>query len=124
MRAVVRYLHSPDADLETYVPEAPEDVGLLIQVIAGPADGPGEESFDVVLRTSRRLAREATEVGPLIGRHYLVVDRYDFAEIRRFLVDAVESAEAPTWSELGERIGRIGKWEFEDYVPAPGSRRP
>lgn len=119
MRARVRYLHSPDFDLETFTPDDPEDVGLLIQVIAGPADGPGDESFDVVVRTPRYLARETRDRGPLMGRHYLVVDRYDFGQIRRFLIGAVESEEASTWKDLGERLGRIGKWEFEDYVPSP-----
>jgi hypothetical protein len=29
----------------------------------------------------------------------------------------VESEEAPTWAELAAKVGRIGKWEFEDYHP-------
>jgi hypothetical protein len=33
------------------------------------------------------------------------------------LTRAVESEEAPTWPELAIKIGRIGKWEFEDYRP-------
>jgi immunity protein 8 of polymorphic toxin system len=27
----------------------------------------------------------------------------------------VQEVEADTWSELGERLGRLGYWEFEDY---------
>jgi hypothetical protein len=117
VRATVRRFHSPDADLETYVPSDPEDVGLLVQIMAGPEDKPGEESFDVVVCTPRWLYRWVREDGPLVGRHHLVVESWDAARIRLFLTDAVESEEAPTWQELAVKIGRIGKWEFEDYRP-------
>jgi Immunity protein 8 len=115
MRASVRRLHSPDADLGTYVPEDPEDVGILVQIMAGPADGSGEESFDVVVCTPRWLKRWVQDEGPLLGRHHLVVEQYDAARVRLYLTSAVESEEAATWPDLALKIGRIGKWEFEDY---------
>jgi hypothetical protein len=119
VRAEIKYLHSPDVepDLETYRPDDPEDVGLLVQVIVGAAGEPGEESFDVMVCTPRWLDREARRFGPLIGRHYLVVARYDFAEIRAFITKVVDAENAPTWRELAERLGRFGHWEFEDYQP-------
>jgi hypothetical protein len=110
-------LHSPDVDLESFEPEDPENVGILIQMIVGPADGPGEESFDVVVCTTRWLERWVQEEGPLVGRHHLIVDRFDRRRIGGFLTEAVESEEARTWPELALRIGRLGKWEFEDYQP-------
>ncbi|WP_433370475.1 Imm8 family immunity protein [Streptosporangium sp. CA-115845] len=33
----------------------------------------------------------------------------------KWLSDRIAVLEAPTWSELAEKIGRIGEWEFEDY---------
>lgn len=117
MRAVVHGFHSPDADLETFVPEDPEDVSLLVQIMAGPEGKQGEESFDVVVCTPRWLAQRVREEGPIIGRDHLIVERWDTTRVRRYLTDAVESHEAPTWPELAAKIGRIGKWEFEDYRP-------
>ncbi|HEV2885883.1 MAG TPA: immunity 8 family protein [Jatrophihabitans sp.] len=117
MRAVIRRLHSPDADLDTYLPIDPTDVGVLVQIMAGPEGKPGEESFDVVVCTARWLDRWVAEHGPLVGRHHLIIERWDLARIRRYLTQAVESEEAATWGELAVRIGRIGKWEFEDYQP-------
>ena len=29
-------------------------------------------------------------------------------------VSRVREVEAETWSEIGERLGRLGYWEFED----------
>lgn len=115
IRAALRRFHSPDVDLETYIPDDPGDVGVLVQVMAGPADGPGEESFDVVVCTPRWLERRVRNEGPLVGRHHLIVERYDAARIWVFLTDAIESVEAETWSDLASKIGRVGMWEFEDY---------
>ena len=115
MRAVVRRIHSPDIDLVTGQVEDPEDFGILLQVMVGPVDGPGEESFDVMVCTPAWLARRVREQGPVIGRHYLIVDAYDRDKIEGFLRRRIESLEAEDWGELARKIGRIGMWEFEDY---------
>ncbi len=117
MRATVRGLHSPDADLETHVPRDPRDVGLLVQILAGPAGEIGEESFDVVVCTPRWLERWISEEGITVGRHHLIIDEWNFPQVKEYLVKAVESEEGRDWEELGHRIGRLGKWEFEDYQP-------
>lgn len=86
-------------------------------MMIGPEGEPGEESFDVVVCTPRWLERRVHEEGALIGRHHLMIERWDADRVRNFLRDAVESEEAPTWPELAAKIGRLGKWEFEDYQP-------
>ena len=67
MRAVIRQFHSPDAlDLDHYVPNDPKDDAILLQVMVGPSDGPGGESFDVLVCTPS-LGRTVGEVeGALI----------------------------------------------------------
>ena len=106
----------PDADLDSYVPADPGHVGILVQIMAGPADGPGTESFDVIVCTPSRLGGEARRSGPTIDHHHLIVDRFDTDQVRRYLTKAVEAEEAVSREALAERIGRIGKWEFEDYA--------
>jgi Immunity protein 8 len=115
MKATVRRLHSPDVDLESFAPEDPEDFGLLVQLMVGPADGPGEESFDIVVCTPGWLARSVRNDGPLVGLHHLVVERYDPTRVRLYLTALVEEEEASTWPELALKINRIAKWEFADY---------
>ena len=83
--------------------------------MVGPADGPGEESFDVLVCTPRWVERLVQEKGPLIGRHYLIVNQLDIPESVRFLAKQVQSLEAKDWSSLAEKLARIGQWEFEDY---------
>jgi hypothetical protein len=92
--------------------------------MAGPEGKQGEESFDVVVCTPRWLARRVRDEGAIIGRHHLIVERWDAARVRRCLTDAAESQEAQTWPELAAKIGRIGKWEFEDYRPLASIHRP
>jgi hypothetical protein len=115
MKARVRTLHSPDVDLQTYEPSDPGDVGLLIQVLAGPADGPGEESFDIVVCTSRWVERHVRENGPLVGRHHVIVNEYDAEQVRGFLTRLFESEVADDWPQLAGKLARFGQWEFEDY---------
>jgi hypothetical protein len=50
MRAQIRHLHIPDMD-PAFVPEDPERFAFLVQMLAGPGDGPGEESFEFTVST-------------------------------------------------------------------------
>jgi hypothetical protein len=74
-----------------------------------PAGKPGEESFDVVVCTPRSIDRWVRGNGPLIGRHHLVIERWDAARIRLYSTEAVESDGAPAWPEIATKIGRIGQ---------------
>jgi hypothetical protein len=118
MRAEIKRLHSPDvALLTTYVPEDAGDFGFLLQIMAGPVGTDGEESFDVVVCTARWIGHHLGSEGVLVGRHYLVVDSYDYRSLEGFLRRYVDQCSGHTWEEVAIRLGRLGKWEFEDYRP-------
>lgn len=116
MRAAIRRLHTPDApSLHDFVPEDASDFALLVQVIAGPHAGEGEESFDVAVVTPTHLAKRLSRSGPLSGRHLLIVDRFDADAIQRWLERAVAGCTGATWKKTANKLSRIGHWEFEDY---------
>jgi hypothetical protein len=116
MRATVRRFHSPDLqDLAVDKPADPEKFGMLVQMLVGPADGPGEESFDVLVCIPSRLA-DLVEKGPIIARHHLVVSRWNWKEIEGFLRAQVARCEAETWAEIGNCIARVDQWEFEELL--------
>ncbi|WP_405065335.1 immunity 8 family protein [Kribbella sp. NBC_01510] len=79
-----------------------------------------EESFDVTVCSPEWLAKTCREVGGIYdARHHLVVNLEDF-DVRAlcaWLAARVQAVEAESWSEIGERLGRLGYWEFEDYRP-------
>lgn len=94
IRAVVHTIHSPDIpDLPTYAPREPTNFAFLLEVMVGPSGGPGEESFDVEVCTPEALAeRLDNDGGPLLGRHFLFVARYDWDLISNFIKGWVAKA--------------------------------
>lgn len=116
MRAQLQHL-SLDPEPAT-LPATPEHFSLLARMIVGPADGPGEESFDITVCTPEWLSRRAQEQGGIYDpRHHLVVilEGFDQRVLRTWLETRVQAIEAPTWRQLSERLARIASWEFEDY---------
>src|SRR5690606_12049046 len=86
IRPQLRYLHSPDLDLENSMPEDPEGFSILVQAMIGPHSGVGEESFDfVVCSTTSLLSRVQTE-GYVWGRPFLILPEYNY----KLIVQAVE----------------------------------
>ncbi|RMI28985.1 Imm8 family immunity protein [Nocardia stercoris] len=119
MKAELKGIHSPDADLTDSADVLSVDT-LLVQLMIGPQDAPGEESFDIVVCTPERHARAGDARGPEPDEYTLVLDRIDLALIRRYIENFLRDLERPTWEELATEISRIGKWEFQDYRPHPG----
>jgi hypothetical protein len=118
MRAVIRGIHSPDArDLESFYPDDPENFELLLQIMAGPHDGPGAESFDVVVCSPRWLEAQLKPGEIRSGRHYLITLGWNWAELQRDIRRRVESCEGNDWGEVALKLARLGHWEFEDDTP-------
>ena len=113
VRAQLRSLFSPDADpLHQFAPDGP--FGILVMAMIGPADGPGEESFDFMLCTpdwfSSNLKDDITN-----GRHHLFVRQFDYSRLRSFVEAYCAGCSGKSWKEVAEKLSRLGKWEFEDY---------
>jgi len=96
----------------------PAAFALNARLMIGPADGPGEESFDVTICTPEWLS-VAARGGFYDARHHVVVDfeAFDQAALHRWPARLVETVQADTWKQIGERLSRLGYWEFEDYRP-------
>ncbi|WP_086846907.1 immunity 8 family protein [Amycolatopsis kentuckyensis] len=115
-RAEIRYLLTPDIEPETYVPEDPERFMFLVQLIAGPAGEPGEESFDFEVCSPGWLAEQARG-GPVSGRHHVIVGRFDWPALVAYFEDLVARCTGADWAEVAAKLSRYGHWEFEDYRP-------
>jgi len=101
----------------------PEVFSWRVRLIAGPSDGPGEESFDLVVCTPEWLAHATRQQGRIFdGRHHVVVnlDSFDRNAVEAWITKRVTSASGEDWSEVGEKLSRLGYWEFEDYAPHRG----
>jgi hypothetical protein len=88
------------------------------RIVAGPEDGPGEESFAIVICTPEWLADACRKAGGIYNaRHHLVVDssRFDRDTLNAWLAARVRETEADTWPRLATRLSHLAYWEFEDY---------
>lgn len=120
MRAQLRRLHSPDVhDLVNFQPDVRESFGFLLQVLVGPSEGEGEESFDVVVCTPDWLRERHNPTDIIVGRHYLIVLEYNHDRLWRFLENYCSQCYGESWQDIANQLGRLGRWEFEDYKPAP-----
>ena len=114
MRAELKRVHSPDVnDLTSYQPQGP--FGILVQLMIGPDGMPGEEAFDTIVCSPDWLA-EHTKSPNLVGDHQIVVEKYDYPSLYKQVQDFCQSLEEDTWQDLAAKLGKIGKWEFANYV--------
>ena len=121
MRAEIKAFWSPDIEnLEAHRPEDPVNFGYFLQLLIGPADSRGEESFGLMVCTPRWLESEHSQHDIVVGRHNLFVFEYDFKRLLNYLKDLVSKVEGNTWTVLAEKLARIGDWEFEDYNASSG----
>ena len=122
MRAALKHVQSPDiVDLATYCPEEPKKLCFLLQMMVGPAAQEGAESFDVTVCTPQWLAEHCPTDAILVGRHHLIVMEYNFARIHNYVRQLIEACIGETWEQVALQVGRLGKWEFEDYTVHPVS---
>ncbi|MGM7648889.1 Imm8 family immunity protein [Nocardia sp. JW2] len=113
MKAELRAIETPDADLRTGIVKHRDAVA--IRFLAGPQGMRGEESFDLLVCTPRWIAEQVNLTGMIIGRHKIIVDRIDLDAVTQYLRGYVAGLDEPTWPELAAKLARIGMWEFEDY---------
>lgn len=116
VRAKVRRICSADMDaLEAYTPPDPERFSITVRAMVGPAEGEGEESFDINVCTSKWLEERLENETFVLGMHRLFVKAYDPPEIRKFITRTIERFSGSTWNEVAEKISRLAYWEFEGY---------
>ena len=116
MRAELKHLDlDPDP---AALPAEPQSSSFIARMLIGPRGSPGEESFDVACSPQWPAAR-CRAAGPYDARHHLVVnvEQFDTRRLRAWLESRVTSVRAQTRTQIGERIARLGYWEFEDYQP-------
>ena len=92
MRAGIKYLYSPDinGDLREYNPLRNDNFSFLLQMIVGPKDAEGEESFELNVCTPQWLMTNLQNDSILFGRHRLIVLEFNYERIVRHLTKYVE----------------------------------
>jgi hypothetical protein len=119
MEAVLKGLYSSDiADVESYQPEKEDNFGFVLRAVVGPMGEPGEESFDITICTPKWLAERYGTAEIVLGLHKVIVFRYDYSRLRRFIEKYLMRCSGNTWAEIAKKVSLLGQWEFENYRPA------
>ena len=114
---VLKSLSSPDAlSLDQFCPQVGSEFNLLLEASFGPRNDAGEEVFSFEICSPEWIKRQAGK-GLLVGRHKIVAEKFDLAEITAFLDNLASRCAASSWPEAAQKLGQYGHWEFEDYVP-------
>lgn len=119
MKAELKRVHSPDIyDLKQFVPDHPDRFGFLLQAMIGPKGTDGEESFDILVCTPKWLEDKYDLEDVIIGRHHFIVLNYDYKKIISTIEKYLMHCAGSDWNEVATKVSRLGRWEFEDYVPS------
>ncbi len=120
IKAELQYLHSPDVyDLSTFTPPDPDNFCILVQAAIRTQNGKGENIFDFLVCTPQWLQNKLIKDNYTFGRHYLFLPAYDYELLQQVIVELCNRFSESDWQAVAEKIGRFGKWEFEDYRPSP-----
>lgn len=118
MQAVLKGLHSTDiADVESYQPEREDNFGFALRAMVGMTGETGEESFDITVCTPKWLLERHGDSEILLGLHKLIVFKYEYAAIRKFIEKYLMRCSGDTWGEVAQKVSLLGQWEFEGYRP-------
>lgn len=90
---------------------------MHVQLVVGPASGPGEETFDLTVCDVAHLGARVDSEAVIDGRHVHVVEDFDWSSLRCHFSERVSRCEGDDWTEVARKVGRLGRWEFEDYTP-------
>lgn len=116
MKAEIKAVLSPDVDdLSHFSPDDPEIFGFSMQLLIGPTQAEGEESFDMMICTPKWLLETFPKDRILLGVHHLIVFEYNYQALMKYLNHYVETLDGETWTELAQKLTRLGAWEFENY---------
>lgn len=117
MQVELKSLHSPDVrDLENFTPKISNNFSFLLQLMIGPQGKEGEESFDVEICTPMWLKTNYKSDDIVIGRHQIIIQKYDYDRLVQFINKYLTSCTGETWSDIVPKLSRLGRWEFEDYI--------
>lgn len=118
MRPKLKSVFSPDVvNLPEYRPAEPDNVGILWHLFIGPDDDTDNaESFDVMVCTLDWLKQTLSEGDVISGRHYLITPAYNYDRIMNYIHKFLHHCHGNTWEEVAQKVGRLGRWEFEDTL--------
>lgn len=102
-------------NIRTWEPEDPTSIAELVMLDIGERDKKSADSFKLRVATPAGLDQLEERDGILATRPLLVMRRYDFNDLWRWLEATVAACEADSWTACVENLRRYFSWEYENY---------
>jgi Immunity protein 8 len=116
MIPIIKFLNTQTGgSLEDFSPEIIDNFWCLIFIRIGCADEDASSDYTVQIGTPRAFDHRGQHEGPMWGRHYMIVNHFDAAEIRAAIEKKIAECARPTFEETALVLSRFFYWEFEDY---------
>jgi hypothetical protein len=100
-------------DVDNWTPTSPKDVYLHIGIGVGIVGEEGEHYFSITVTTPQAIAGRPS----LRDAKLLVVQTFNWSEVRAKLARIVASCERPTWDESVSCLRVQFDWEYEGMSP-------
>lgn len=117
MKAVLKDLHSPDEDIQTFEPPDPRDFGLYIELDIGPDSEEGADIFGTMVCSASWYLKEHGEEVSANRRGLVFIDEFNYLKLLQYFQDIVSSYEEDSWQQLASSLNEIFYWEYDNYHP-------
>jgi hypothetical protein len=102
-------------NIRTWEPDDPDRIAEIVSLDIGERSKNAADSFWIRVATPAGLSTLEARDGILATRPLLIMRRYDFADLWRWLERTVAECKGETWTASVERLRRYFGWEYDDY---------
>jgi hypothetical protein len=103
-------------NIRTWKPDDPDKFAEVVSVDIGERSKDGADTFTIRVATPAGLATLEARDGILATRPLLIMQRYDFADLWRWLERTVAECEQDSWVASVESLRRYLGWEYDGYA--------
>lgn len=103
-------------NIRTWRPDNPDVFAELVLLSIGPKPGKGADTFTLRVANPAGLATLNVKDGIIASRPLLVMDRYDFDNLWRWLEERVATCDGNTWPEIVEKLRLYFEWEYDSLT--------
>ena len=116
MKQILKSIFLFEADsFHEFAPETPHNFHVLVSLTIGGEGEAGGSDYSLGICTPAWLDHHVKNSGPLSGRHLLIVNRFDAAEVLASIEKIITQCERENSVETNAVLARFFAWEFEDY---------
>ena len=114
MKAEIKdYSRTGNEDLSSYEPEDKQVFMFTLLLSIGVKGQEGADFFEVDVVSPGYL--EQLNRPPFFIRHTILAINYDVPTVVALITKYVDGLEEESWEKLVNKIGRMARWEYEDY---------